>query len=159
MPKTSVGSWFYRCLAAVDQGTKLGNWPKAFWAIHREKNVWDCRSRSHQLWLLHRVLMRCRVPWSVTWYVRTRRAHRRFHSCWRVPNRSHRWRTSGKSAAIGQCIRVYCSAALLHQLLELRSLVLKPNFHLKKKKCSLTCILKPSTKPSCRPKWQPYVML
>lgn len=56
---------------------------------------------SHELWLLHRLLVCGWIPWGVAGNVRPRRPHWSFHGGRRAPNRCHRGGTSGKSAAIG----------------------------------------------------------
>lgn len=85
---------------------------------------------SHELWLLHRLLVCGWIPWGVAGNVRSGRAHWSLHGGRRAPDRCHRGRTTGKSTAGGQSVAVDRTTALLHQLLEFGSFILKPNFYL-----------------------------
>lgn len=90
-------------------------------------------SVSHELWLLHRLLVCGWIPRGVAGYVRPGRAHRRLHGGRRGPDRCHGGRTARKSTASGQNVGVNCTAALFHQFLEFGPLILKPDFYLEAK--------------------------
>lgn len=89
---------------------------------------------SHQLGLLHRLLMCARVPRGVTGDVGPGGAHRGLHGGRRAPHRGPRRGAAGKSPATGQRAGVDGAVALLHQLLEFGAFVLEPDFHLEEKR-------------------------
>lgn len=86
---------------------------------------------SHELRLLHSVLVCCGIPWGVTGNIRGRRGC--FDGGGWVPDRRYGWRSGGQSAPVSQRVCVYCSSALLHQFLKLGAFILKPDLHLEKK--------------------------
>lgn len=87
---------------------------------------------SHELRLLHSVLVCCGIPWGVTGNIRGRRGC--FDGGGWVPDRRYGWRSGGQSAPVSQRVCVYCSSALLHQFLKLGAFILKPDLHLEKKR-------------------------
>lgn len=91
---------------------------------------------SHELWLLHRLLVCGWIPWGVAGNVGPGGSHWSLDAGRWTPDRCHRGRPARKSAASGQSIGVNCATTLLHQLLEFGSFVLKPNFHLEKQRKS-----------------------
>lgn len=87
--------------------------------------------RSHELRLLHRLLVRAGVPRRVAGDVRSGRAHRRLDAARRAPHGRHRGGAARQSAAGGQSAGVDgAAAALFHQLLEFGAFVLEPDLHL-----------------------------
>lgn len=86
---------------------------------------------SHELWLLHSVLVCCGIPWGVTRNIRGRCGC--FDGGGWVPDRRYGWRSGGQSAPVSQSVCVYCSSALLHQFLKLGAFILKPDLHLEKR--------------------------
>lgn len=88
--------------------------------------------RSHELWLLHRLLVCGGVPRGVAGNVRSGRPHRSLHGGRWAPDRCHRGGNARQSAAGGQSGGVDRAPALFHQFLEFRALILKPNLHLQR---------------------------
>lgn len=107
---------------------------------HLPRNVCTEGSCSHELGLLHRLLVCGWIPRGVAGNVRARRAHRRLHGGRRGPDWSHRGRAARQSAAGGQNIGVNCTAALFHQFLELGPFILEPDFYLKREKNTVRII-------------------
>lgn len=100
------------------------------WRLQGFSTSWCWSLCSHELWLLHRLLVRGWIPWGVAGNVRSGCAHWSLHGGRRAPDRCHRGGAARKSAASGQSVGVNCATALLHEFLEFGPLILKPNFYL-----------------------------
>lgn len=86
-------------LCIISAGPRWGPFTILIHEAMAESRGWGLCS--HELWLLHRLLVCGGVPWGVAGNVRSGRPHRGLHGGRRAPDRCHRGRAARQSAAGG----------------------------------------------------------